>query len=194
MATKRTTKAHAKGKGSKLIKRPRAALAIGLLFVAMALGLAASYRAGYNSVVVPPALASQAVIAQAKQDITNEYLATSVRDCVDPVTGVPYDGDAYFNKYLQVNAYANRATIRPCNSNGELLAKLNGQWVMTEVNLNLSARANPTWANACWASDILTPDTVVRPENSSIDAENLKQCQALQRGQNLDIFGKEIKE
>lgn len=192
-ATRPTSKARAARK-TKLIKRPRAALALVLLLVAVILSLATSYRIGQDSVVVPPALASQAEVTQAKQDITRALLAASTKDCVDPTTNTPYDGTAYFNKYLQVNAYADRATIRACNSNGELLAKLAGKWVATEVNLNLSARANPAWAKACWASDILTPDTVVRPENASIDATNLTLCQALQHGQNLDIFGKEIKE
>jgi len=59
--------------------------------------------------------------------------------------------------------------------------------VQTEVNLNLSSRANPVWAEACEASDILTPDTVVRPENSSIDATNLKLCQGLQHNKLLRI-------
>ena len=194
MATKRTAKPKRTNKNPRLIRRPRAALAIVLLLVAVVLGLVASYQMGRNAVVVPPALASQAEVAQAKQDITNEYLASSTKDCVDPTTSMAYNGAAYFNKYLSVNAYANRAIIRPCNTGGTLLAKLNGQWVATEVNLNLDARANPTWAKACWASDILVPDTVVRPENSSIDAGNLRQCLALQHGKNIDIFGKEIKE
>ena len=194
MAARRSASKARTAKKTKLIKRPRAALALVLLLVAVALGLATSYRMGRDSVVAPPALASQAEVAQAKQAITHAFLAASTKDCVDPATNMPYDGTAYFNRYLQVNAYADRATIRACNSNGELLAKLDGKWVATEVNLNLSARANPAWAKACWASDILTPDTVVRPENSSIDATNLTLCQALQHGRNLDIFGKEIKE
>lgn len=128
-------------------------------------------------------LATQAQIDQAKKDITAQYLDASAVNCVDPKTNRPTTATAVFQ--IAVNAYANRATVRACNQGDRLLAKLNGKWVATEVNINLNARANPAWARACYASDLLVFDTVVRPENNSIDASNLKMCQALQNGKIL---------
>ena len=161
---------------------------IGLaLLLTVALSLMTSYWAGQNSAYHAPALASQANLEQAKQDITARYLAQSTTNCIDHVTNVPYDGTAYFAKYLHVNAYANRATIRACNTNGTLLTRINGQWLQTDVSLNLNARANPAWAKACLVSDILTLDSKVRSENRSIDNVNLRMCQALQDNKILRV-------
>ncbi|HSX05564.1 MAG TPA: hypothetical protein VLF69_03805 [Candidatus Saccharimonadales bacterium] len=148
--------------------------------IAAALGMLASYHAGQRSVYVPPVLASQQVIAAAKAEIAKAYLPPAdAAGCTDS-TGQMVSAADYFREYLQVNAYANRATIRTCGDNGQLLAKINGSWQVTDVNLNLSARANPMWTRACEASDILVPDSQVRSENGSIDHYNLLECQALQ--------------
>lgn len=194
MATVRKTNSQKRTAPLKagLVHRPRWSWVVfsAVALVALGLGLLATYMAGWHigRSDTYAALATPTAIAQAKQDILAQYEAVSVaHNCVDPATNAPYDGKAYFAKYLQVNAYANRAVIRACNTNGTLLAKIDGSWRATEVNLNLSARANPVWARACWASDILTPDTTVRPENGSIDSSNLKMCRALQAGKILTV-------
>jgi hypothetical protein len=85
-----------------------------------------------------------------------------------------------FNKYFKVNQYANRAVIRGCNDNDTLLVKDDqGKWQRTDVNIVLNTRQNPQWQKACYIDDITVADTKVRPENSSIDANNLHICDSL---------------
>jgi hypothetical protein len=87
-----------------------------------------------------------------------------------------------FNKYFKVNKYANRAVIRGCGDADSLLAKAdNGTWHKTSVNIILSSRQNPWWQKECLIDDITTADTVVRPENRSIDQFNYDICNHLLR-------------
>ena len=130
-------------------------------------------------------------IQKAKEAITSKYLAASSTACKDPSDPTkPQDRVAVFAKYLKVNSLANRAVIRGCNDIDHLLAKTpSGNWVMTYVQMSLDTRANPIWQKACLIQDITTTDTVVRPENSSIDEFNLQACKALDKLRVLDIFG-----
>lgn len=122
-------------------------------------------------------LASGAVLEQARRDIAKEYLAASSTDCADASDpSKPQDRVAVFYQYLRVNRYANRAVIRGCNNNDTLLAKTTQGWERTSVNIALDLRANPSWQKACLITDITRADTVVRPENASIDGFNLKEC------------------
>jgi hypothetical protein len=68
-----------------------------------------------------------------------------------------------------------------------LLAKIDGSWQATQVNLNLDSRANPRWQKACIIGDITRTDVTVRPENSSIDTDNYKLCRALLQGKILTL-------
>ena len=179
----------------RLIKRPRAAVALALLAVVFVVGILSAYKAGQNHQAGQSWIASGKQLEAARTDITNEYLAVSSTGCADPSDPInPADRVAVFYKYLRVNAHADRAVIRGCNDADTLLAYQAGKWLRTEVNMNLDARANPAWQKVCDITDITVADTKARPENSAIDAGNLQMCKALQQGKNIDIFGKEIKE
>ncbi|MFA5003891.1 MAG: hypothetical protein WC498_01270 [Candidatus Saccharimonadales bacterium] len=127
-------------------------------------------------------------LEQARQAIANQYLADSSINCSDATDPIkPQARVAVFYKYLRVNQYANRAVIRGCNNIDSLLAKVNNIWVRSEVNISLDTSANPVWQQACLIDDITRADTIVRPENSSIDATNLKLCNALKHNKILRI-------
>ena len=130
-------------------------------------------------------LASQADINNAYRTITEQYYYSDKTLCSDP-NGMISETEAltYFKKYLKINGYANRAVVRFCVKNTSysdaLLAKdKSGNWFLTEVNMNLSTRVNPKWQKQCLIQDITTPDTVVRPENQSIDDMNFQSCEKL---------------
>ncbi len=185
----------AKKAQTRIIKRPRAAFALVLLAAVLVVGVLAAYKAGQNNQEGQNWVASGKQLEAARVDIMNQYLTASSTGCTDPSDPIsPAARVTVFYKYLRVNAHADRAVIRGCNNADTLLAYLHGKWVRTEVNMNLDARANPTWQKACDITDITVADTKVRWENSSIDAFNLQMCQALQHGRNVDLLGKEIKE
>lgn len=143
--------------------------------VAGALLLCGAYCIGRYS--VSRQLASGDMLEQARQDIVKQYLAASSTACTNPSDPIqPQARAAVFYQYLRVNRYADRAVIRGCNDTDTLLAKTARGWEQTSVNISLDLRANPAWQRACRITDITRADTVVRPENSSIDAFNLKEC------------------
>jgi hypothetical protein len=119
--------------------------------------------------------------AKAEADISDKFLAKSSLQCTDlsdPI--MPKERVAIFKQYLKVNAYANRAVIRGCNNVDNLLYKdKTGDWILSAVNITLDSRMNPEWQKACLIQDITRADSVVRPENKSIDTINLETCQGL---------------
>lgn len=120
----------------------------------------------------------------ARQEVSKMYLnKDGVINCTDPTDPIkPKDRTTVFNNYLQVNGYANRAVVRGCNNTDQLLAKTKqGNWIMTEVNMNLDARVNPKWQKECLIQDITVTDTVTRPENESIDNGNFQDCQKISK-------------
>lgn len=126
----------------------------------------------------PVKLASLNDLQNAHHDIIKQYFVAATtckhdnRDKTDRIKT--------FNKYFKVNQYGNRAVLRGCNDADQMLAKDDtGKWITTDVNIVLSARQNPEWQKACLILDITTADTNVRPENTSIDANNLKVCDSL---------------
>lgn len=129
-------------------------------------------------------LATRQEIKQAKEEISNKYRNKDLYGQVDcqemGLDEVRSDEEIsnIFDQYLKVNKYGNRAVIRTCgNTDAFLIKDLAGKWQTTSVNVSLDTRANPYWRAACLADDILEADTVVRQENSSIDASNLYLCQ-----------------
>ncbi len=130
-----------------------------------------------------PRIATLEEKAKAITEVKNAYLAKSSIDCTDPTDPIkPGDRVAVFEKYLQVNAYANRAVIRGCNNVDMLLYKdKSGAWMASNVNLALDRRANPKWQKECLIADITRADSVMRPENRSIDTINFESCQKLPR-------------
>lgn len=134
----------------------------------------------------PLKLASAAEIQQANHHIVAQYFLAST---VCPTDNISHDERvASFNKYFKVNQYANRAVIRGCNDADTLLAKADdGTWQRTDVNIRLDTRQNPSWQKACLIDGITTADTVVRPENASIDKFNLQTCNSLRRQSYVEI-------
>lgn len=81
---------------------------------------------------------------------------------------------------IKINKYANRAVVTDCAERDELFLKTkNGMWAPTNINLQLSNRANPTWLKECLIEDIVVADEIVRPENASIDAMNIEECKRI---------------
>ena len=82
---------------------------------------------------------------------------------------------------IKINKYANRAIVTDCAERDELFVKTqDGFWDPTnKVNLQLSNRANPVWLKECLIDDIVVADEIIRQENSSIDAMNLKECKRI---------------
>jgi len=157
-----------------------------VLFVALGIGLITAYRAGATRQRHELAIASGVQQESARAAITKQYLEASSTDCVgDPVTQV--GRVAVFYKYLRVNLHADRAVIRGCNNHDTLLAYIDGKWQATQVNMNLDSSANPVWQRACDIVDITRADTKVRSENSTIDADNLKLCNALANNKILQL-------
>ncbi len=112
------------------------------IIIALTIGIALGV--GLESALVPQPiqlnLASAAEKENARQDIARMYLTNNGSiNCTDPTDPIkPQDRTSVFNKYLQVNGYVNRAVVRGCNNVDQLLAKTkNGEWVMTNVNVNL---------------------------------------------------------
>jgi hypothetical protein len=126
-------------------------------------------------------------IQKAKDAITAKYLWSNPLGCDETNPISHNDQIKMFKKYLKVNSLVNRAVIRVCNGDSLLAKKPDGKWVQTAVNMSLDTRVNPVWQKACLIQDITTADTVVRPENSSIDADNLKECQTLAQVYDLQI-------
>jgi hypothetical protein len=125
-----------------------------------------------------PPLASAEQLQTARMQIIAQYEAVATTCSNDNTT--PEIRTQTFNKYLRINRYGNRAVIRGCNDGDSLLAKVtSGSWQRTNVNISIDLRANPKWQRACLIDDIIKADTVIRPENQSIDAENLAECQYL---------------
>jgi len=134
----------------------------------------------------PLKLATDQQMQQAHQQIIGRYFLASTVCQNDTMT---HDQRvAAFNQYFKVNDYANRAVIRGCNDADTLLAKAEGgSWQRTNVNIRLDARQNPSWQKACLIDGITTADTVVRPENASIDAHNLQVCNDLRRQSYIEV-------
>lgn len=130
-------------------------------------------------------LASETDINNAYKTITQQYFYGDKILCPNESGTVSNpEALAYFEKYLKVNGYANRAVVRFCVKStpysDALLAKNNdGNWVLTDVNMNLDTRVSPRWQKECLIQDITTSDTVVRPENRSIDDMNFQFCKKL---------------
>ena len=93
-----------------------------------------------------------------------------------------------FNQYFRVNQYGNRAVMRGCNDGDTLLVKDDhGAWQRTDVNIVLSSRQNPEWQKACYIDDITVADSKVRPENSSIDSNNLRLCKSFAKESYIEL-------
>jgi hypothetical protein len=158
-----------------------------LLFVGLGIGLITVYKAGANDFQdALPAVASGTQLEASRQAITQQYLTDGAANSMCGSAGSPVSAETFY-KYLRVNVHNDRAVIRGCNNADLLLAKINGKWQKTEVNMNLDTRVNPDWQQACDITDITIADTVIRPENQSIDATNLKLCKGLQDNKILDI-------
>jgi predicted HNH restriction endonuclease len=126
-------------------------------------------------------------VQKAKDAITAKYLWSNPGGCNETNPISHNDQIKMFKKYLKVNSLVNRAVIRACSADSLLAKKPDGKWVQTAVNMNLDTRVNPVWQKACLIQDITIADTVVRPENSGIDTDNLKECQTLARVYDLQI-------
>lgn len=135
----------------------------------------------------PLKLATTQEMQQAHQDIIMSYFVVNTTCKQD--TRTKTDRIKTFNKYFKVNQYANRAVFRGCNDTDQLLAKNDtGKWVKTTVNIVLSSRQDSLWQKACLIDDITTADSLVRPQNSSIDAHNLKVCDSLSKQSYLQTW------
>lgn len=169
-----------KSKNIKLLKSTYLPVILTLL-----IGLLIGY--GLGIVLKPQSqkldLATATEKANAKEMISLHYRDANTIKCSDSTDPLlPNDRVAVFDNYLRVNGYANRAVIRGCNNLDRLLVKTRqGDWVLTEVNLNLDTRVNPKWQRECMIQDITTTDTVTRPENSTIDSSNFQECQKINR-------------
>jgi len=158
-----------------------------VIFVGVGIGLLTVYKAGANQQITStPANATGRQLEADRAAILDAYLAKATT-CPSGSSETTAEATTTFYKYLRVNIHGDRAVIRGCGDADQLLAKLNGKWQATEVNMSLDTAANPTWQQACDITDITRADTKVRPENNSIDSFNLKLCQGLANGKNLDI-------
>jgi hypothetical protein len=141
------------------------------LFVGLSIGLITTFKAGADEGrKAVPAIGNGTQLEASRKSIADAYLV----NCSDPAL------TARFYKYLRVNIRNTRAVVRDCNGGDHLLARINGVWRVTTVNMALDARVNPTWQRACDITDITRADDRTRPENRSIDANNLGLCNALQ--------------
>lgn len=167
----------------------RAVLLGTLLFVGLGVGLITVFRAGAaQHLDAISQAASGTQLEASRKAIADTYLAASSTECSDATDPIsPADRVAAFYKYLRVNSHNNRAVIRGCNDGDTLLARINGEWQKTTVNISLDRRANPVWQRACDITDITRADTKVRPENRSIDSINLELCDGLQDGKILQL-------
>ncbi len=167
-------------KQDKKTTKTSSAYVTGVIFfiIGCVVGLALTAVAKDN-----PQIASFEEKEKAITEVRNAYLAKSSTDCTDPTDPVkPGNRVAIFEKYLQVNAYANRAVIRGCNDKDTLLYKdKSGAWTASSVNLALDRRATPKWQKECMIEGITRADTQVRPENRSIDTINFEECGKLPR-------------
>lgn len=126
----------------------------------------------------PVHVASQNEVQDAHKAVIQKYFVASTTCAHDNLSHA--DRVKAFNKYFGVNQYANRAVIRGCNdSDSVLYLDDSGQWQKSDVNIVLSSRQNPEWQKACYIDDITVADSKVRPENASIDSNNLKICNSL---------------
>lgn len=83
-------------------------------------------------------------------------------------------------RYIRINKHANRAIVTDCAERDELFAKTkDGIWEPTNINLELSNRANIKWLKECLIDDIVVADELIRPENSSIDSTNFEECKRI---------------
>jgi len=159
-----------------------------VLFVALGIGLITVFKMGADQQRAALPQATGRELEASYTDIATHYLAQSSTECADvsdPVS--PENRVAVFYRYLRVNIHNSRAVIRGCNNIDTLLARIDGKWLPTNVNMNLDAAANPVWQQACDITDITRADTVKRPENDTIDDVNLKMCEGLQRGKILQL-------
>lgn len=170
-------------KTKKLKKAPSASIkqfaksapgVLALAIIVFAVGFGVGYAVNQSRQQVPPVLATQAEKDVARREIVATYMKDGTTCKNDSMTQP--ERVETFDAYLKVNAYANRALMRLCGDSDVLLAKINGRWLPTDINIRLDSRQNPTWQQACEIQDITMPDTIVRSENASIDASNLKTC------------------
>jgi hypothetical protein len=161
---------------------PRRAVYIPLAVVAVAVIIIFLFVPHYK----PVHIASQNELQDAHKAIIDKYFLRSTT-CLND-TRSKTDRIIQFNHYFKVNQYANRAVIRGCNDDDTLLATDDtGQWQRTDVNIVLSSRQNPQWQKACYIDDITVADAKVRPENSSIDANNLHICKSLAKRSYIEL-------
>lgn len=172
-------------KAKKKLPKPagwRAVLLGTLLFVGLGVGLITVFKAGADQQrQATPAYASGTELEASRKAITDMYLSSTATGCsglADPAKG-PYIQSTFY-KYLRVNIYNSRAVMRDCTGGDHLLARIDGEWQMTNVNMALDARVNPRWQKACDITDITRADDRIRPENSSIDSTNYALCKGLQ--------------
>jgi hypothetical protein len=158
----------------KIAARPagwRAVILGACLFVGLSIGLITTFKAGADEGrKAVPAIGNGAQLEASRKSLADAYLV----NCTDP------HDVARFYQYLRVNIRNTRAVVRDCNGSDHLLARINGVWRTTSVNMALDARVNPTWQTTCDITDITRADDKIRPENRSIDADNLGLCKALQ--------------
>lgn len=146
-----------------------------ILIVGFAVGYAANDPAPMKS-------ATAKEIEQAKNQIADLYKDKTVDACWQVNDGPNLAVGRYELTYrnLRINKSANRAIITDCSDFDTLLAKdKSGEWIQTNVNLQIGNRVNPEWQKECGIEDITVADEVVRPENSSIDQMNLEECRQL---------------
>jgi hypothetical protein len=159
-----------------------------ILFVGLFVGFITVFKAGANQLQqAVPAVATGAQLEASRAAIAKQYLTDGAANTPCTSAGSMPVSAATFYQYLRVNLHNNRAVIRGCNNADWLLAKIDGRWQETGVNVDLDLRANPQWQKACDIADITRADTVVRPENRSIDHFNQKLCEGLQQNKILDI-------
>lgn len=152
-------------------------VAVAILLV----GFAAGYFA-HSFAQTKPASAQK--VEQAKSKIAKLFEGKTVDACWTVNKEENLGSGKYELTYrnLRINKYANRAIVSDCSDRDTLLYKnSSGEWTETTVNLQIGNRVSPTWQKECEIEDITVTDDTVRPENSSIDELNLKECKELKR-------------
>lgn len=149
--------------------------------VVLTIGLCVGYLA---ATVMQPKQASAQEIERAKSEITKLYQGKTVAACWEVNKGAELAAGKYELTYrnLRINKHADRAIITDCSDVDTLLAKNKaGQWVLTNVNLQIGNRVSPAWQKECGIEDITVADDKIRSENRSIDEMNLHECRQIKQ-------------
>ncbi len=157
-----------------------------MVLLCLTVGFAAGLFINNLAIVDLPEQAAKPASAQEIEDAKNQISKLFEGKTVDACWLVNDGANLAAQKYeltyrnLRINKYVNRAIVTDCSEHDTLLAKnKSGEWIQTNVNLQLGNRVNPVWQKECGIEDITVADNVVRQENSSIDEMNLEECRQL---------------